>query len=264
MRPLIAAVVAILTAIVGLVIFPSLASAHANVVSGEAACQSATGTYTITWTVANDYNQTEAVALQTSSGGTVSGLPLTLLANNNKFYADKTVTQSGVSGSAKSASLTVTGTWADKFSQSDAGQIKLSGTCKVVVPPSGTTAAPSSTQPVCANPNVGSITLSPAAHVIYSIDGTPVAAGSTSITEAPGSYHVTAAAEPGFTLTGASWWPAIIIAAPTDCVTAAAATFADFSCFNATSVHGTLTIPVTAHVNYFVPAAGSSVPATTR
>ena len=40
-----------------------VASAHANIISGVAACQE-DGTYTVTWTVANDLDIEETVTLE--------------------------------------------------------------------------------------------------------------------------------------------------------------------------------------------------------
>src|SRR5665213_2478502 len=53
------------------------ASAHANIVNGLSTCTN--GTYSITWTVHNDWNLVDTVTLVSSSGGgTVSGLPVLL------------------------------------------------------------------------------------------------------------------------------------------------------------------------------------------
>lgn len=128
-RRLAAATAAVSLSAVGLVGFAGVASAHANKVSGTAVCQS-DGTYTVTWTVANDFNLSESVtAVSHSGGGTVSGLPTTIAASPKKPYNTATVTQSGIAGTATFASIIVNGVWGDGYHQADTGQLSMSGLC---------------------------------------------------------------------------------------------------------------------------------------
>ena len=111
--------------VVSVLAVASPASAHANVVTGVASCQ-VDGTYTVTWTVANDFASPVATTLSsTTGGGTVTGLPVTI----GVSPAKATVTQAGVAGSTKSASLTVTGVWGDRFTTTNTGSVRLDGKC---------------------------------------------------------------------------------------------------------------------------------------
>src|SRR5207237_5426272 len=86
------------------------ASAHGNNVTGSAVCSN--GTYSITWTAANDFNLVETVSLVSSTGGgTIGGLPMTVAASAHQPYKSNTFTQTGIPGGATSASVTVEGTW---------------------------------------------------------------------------------------------------------------------------------------------------------
>ena len=58
---------AALRPVVSVLAVTSPASAHANTVSGKVACQ-ADGTWTVTWTVANDYDATVQVTLNDTTG----------------------------------------------------------------------------------------------------------------------------------------------------------------------------------------------------
>ncbi|MDQ1626958.1 MAG: hypothetical protein QOI54_702 [Actinomycetota bacterium] len=106
-----AGILALGVAIVGVVFVAPAASAHANAVTGVSTCQP-DGTYTVTWTIANDYNLTEVVNHVSHDVGTVNGLPAQL-----GKKATATVTSLGIPGTAKSASLKVKGTWSDGFSE---------------------------------------------------------------------------------------------------------------------------------------------------
>src|ERR1035441_7243004 len=82
------------------------ASAHASLVSGTTQCQS-NGTYTVTWTISNDWILADSITeVSHTGGGTLSGLPTTIPASPAKTPPFKSVTvlQTGVSGSAKSRS----------------------------------------------------------------------------------------------------------------------------------------------------------------
>ena len=77
-RRLAAAATAVGLSTAGLIGFAGVASAHANQISGAVTCQ-ADGTYTVTWTVGNDYNLTESVTyVSHTGGGVIGGLPTTI------------------------------------------------------------------------------------------------------------------------------------------------------------------------------------------
>jgi LPXTG-motif cell wall-anchored protein len=187
------------------------ASAHANVVTGVASCQT-DGTYTVTWTVANDFNKSVAVTLvQSTGGGTLSGLPVTIAASPGQPYKSATVTQTGVPGSTTSAKLTVKGVWADGYSQNDSKTISLSGNCT----PTHTPAAPTATQPTCAV-LTGTIHIPTDAGVTYKVDGTTRTGDATGLSL--GAHTVTASSST-LTLTNPTSWTFTFVATSQDCRT---------------------------------------------
>lgn len=187
------------------------ASAHASLVSGSAQCQS-NGTYTVSWTISNDWILADSITeVSHTGGGTLSGLPTTIPASPAKTPPFKSVTvlQTGVSGSAKSASLTVHGTWTDKVTETNTGSVTLPGTC------SRNTAA---TAPTFTNASctvaTGSYTIPSSTVADYFVaigNGAPVAAPAGTVSEAVGTLiKITAQAKPGKTLTGTTAWSATI------------------------------------------------------
>ena len=197
-----------ITAIAGIgvgAIGTEIASAHGNAVSGTPTCQT-NGTYTVTWTVANDYNLTETVKLKASSGGgTLSGLPVDIATSPSTPYKTATVTQTGVPGTATNATLTITGSWQDEFSADSTGSVELAGTCKTQV----TAGTPTYTEPTCASPTTAAVILpSNTPNVTYTTTGT-VAPGST--------VTITASANPGFVITGPTVFTHTFDAAPSNC-----------------------------------------------
>jgi hypothetical protein len=219
------------------------ASAHANSVSGSSVCTN--GTYSITWTVHNDWNLVENVTLGTSTGGgTVSGLPESVPASGDDSggpaqgqFATNTFTQTGILGSATSASVTVNGTWSDTNTHTDSALVVLAGNCKTSGGGGGGGGGPSSSSP--GTTVAGSVTqtapagggglvtvgtsapllvqgvcttgtMAPPAISIPGITGVSYLNGATVL--APGdhpipfgaSYAVTAVVQAGFTLVGGS------------------------------------------------------------
>jgi hypothetical protein len=192
------------------------ASAHANIVHGTSVCNQTDGTYTITWTVANDYNLSDTVTkVSNTGGGTLAGLPATIAASPHTPYNTATVTQSGIPGTATSAVLTINGLWSDGYHQHDAGSVTLGGNC--VIPPTGTTAAAATfTDATCAAAT-GSYTIpaSTTANYFVAINGAAaVAAAAGTVSEPAGTaIVVTAHAKSGFVLTGTTTWTHTIAAA---------------------------------------------------
>ena len=197
-----------ITAIAGIgvgAIGTEIASAHANQITGVSSCQS-DGTYTVTWTVSNDWPLSETVTLNASTGGgTLSGLPADIAASSSTPYEKATVVQSGVPGTAATATLAVNGTWpADEYSGTSSGTVNLAGTCNQVT--AGTLGY---TEPTCASPTAAAVILpSNTPHVTYTTTGT-VAPGSTVTT--------TATANTGFVITGTTVFAHTFNAAPADC-----------------------------------------------
>ncbi len=194
LRRLLAAVGVLAVVAAGSVVTAEAASAHATLLTGGAACQP-DGTYSVTYTLQNDYNLAEDVTLKSSSGGgTLTGLPFTVAASPGQPYSSVTVTQTGVPGSTTSASLTVVGRWTDGYTQTDAALVRLPGDCRpATLPP------PRATDETCSGANVlqnGSISVTPVDGVRYyyakagsNNEPTPVD-GSVSLPA--GTYTVTA------------------------------------------------------------------------
>ncbi len=185
------------------------ASAHANKVTGVASCQ-ANGTYTVTWTVANDYPKTVDVTLVGSpvGGGTITGLPTTI----GVSPATATVTQSGIAGNVTTASLTVKGVWSDKYSQSDTGTVWLSGNCR----PSHTPAVPTATQPTC-TVLTGTIHIPTDTGVTYKVDGTTKTGDVTGLSL--GVAHTVVASSTTLNLTDPKSWSFTFVKTTADCRT---------------------------------------------
>lgn len=193
------------------------ASAHASLISGSAQCQS-NGTYTVSWTISNDWILADTITeVSHTGGGTFSGLPTTIPASAAKTPPFKSVTviQSGVSGSAKSASLTVHGTWTDKVTETNTGSVALPGTCT-----SATAAtAPTFTNATC-SAATGSYTIPSSTVAEYFVaigNGAPVAASAGTVSVAVGTL-VKITAKPvagGAPLTGTTAWAATITGAGT-------------------------------------------------
>jgi hypothetical protein len=196
------------------------ASAHANIVQGTSVCQT-DGTYTITWTVANDYNVGETVSeVSDTGGGTLAGLPAGIAASPHTPYNTVTVTQTGVPGTTTSALLTINGVWTDAYHQHNAGSVTLGGNC--VIPPTRTTTAAASFTDATCSAATGSYTIPASTSATYTVaigNGAPVAAAAGTVSEPVGtSIVITAHAKQGFVLTGTVVWTHTIAAA-TGCTT---------------------------------------------
>jgi hypothetical protein len=191
------------------------ASAHANIVHGSAACQ-ADGTYTITWTIANDFNVSDTVStVSDTGGGTLSGLPATIAASPHTPYNTTTATQAGVPGTTTTATLTINGLWSDGYHQHDGASVTLGGNC-VIPPTRTTTAAATFTDATCAAAT-GSYTIPASTSADYFVainGGAAVAAAAGTVSEPAGTaIVVTAHAKTGFVLTGTTTWTHTIAAA---------------------------------------------------
>ncbi len=246
-RRLAAATAAVSLSTAGLIGFAGVASAHANVVSGTAACQS-DGTYTITWTVANDYNLSDYVTEAShTGGGTLQGLPTTIAASPHSPYKTATVTQTGVAGTATSASLTVNGTWSDKYSQTDGGHLTMDGRCAL-------NPTPTFVDATCTS--AGSYTIPPVDRDHYfevKVNGTWAFAASGTKSAAAGATVQLRLMQIGrygnFQVGGWSH----TFASPGDCtthVTPAVPTLTQTSCDGAKAYVGYIEIPTTTGVVY--------------
>jgi LPXTG-motif cell wall-anchored protein len=233
------------------VLFPSLAGAHANIVKGESACADASGTYTVTWTISNDYAQAETVGLTVTGGGTLSATPLDILSNGTGQ-----VTQSGIPGGATSASLTAVGTWTDTFTMTVSNSVQFVGPCPSTVTPATPTVAPV----VCTapgQPTPPKYTIPTTTGVNYLVGGATVLAGDHPMTQGA-SVTITAQPQTGYSLkegAQASW---TLTANVNNCitdVTPVAPTITQATCNLNTPGDATVpqyTIPTTTGVTYKV------------
>jgi hypothetical protein len=231
------------------------ASAHSNIVSGSPTCVAATGHYQVTWTITNDWkNDAENVTVNsyTPSGASLSTHSLSL----NKAPDSGTITETNIPGNATSASLSVQGLWADKYTQPNSGSVTLGGTCQ----PDHSPAAPSWHNGKCdsnfqqVSPTV---TIPSDTDVSYTLDGSGKSAG-TYPTSA--DAHKIVASSTKLTLTGTTSWSFTLTAAPGDCnttVTPVKPTVTQSKCDD--SHHPTkamLNVPSTLGITY-TPTSGS-------
>jgi hypothetical protein len=234
--------------------FVTDASAHANVVTGHAACQ-VNGAYTVTWTVANDFNLTEtARELSHAGGGVITGLPAPIAASPGQPFKTVTAVQTGVPGTATTATLTVRGLWSDGHVTDNAGNVQLGGDCHPTTPPT-TAAAPSFTDASC-TVSTGSYTIPVSTGVDYFVaigGGAATAAAAGTVTEPVGTVIVvTAKAKAGVTLTGTTSWTHTIAGAGTCVVTVTpvAPTITQGVCTGGAESAASITIPATTGVVY--------------
>jgi hypothetical protein len=188
------------------------ASAHASLISGTAQCQS-NGTFTVSWTISNDWTLADTITEASNvGGGTFVGLPTTIPASPAKTPPFKSVTvlQTGIAGSAKTASLTVHSTWSDNVTETNSGSVSLPAPCT-----SATAAtAPTFTNATC-SVATGSYTIPSSTVADYFVaigNGAPVAAPAGTVSEAVGTL-IKITAKPvagGAALTGTTAWSATI------------------------------------------------------
>ncbi len=152
----------VLALLAGLVAFAQSASAHSLSLTGVAACQE-DGTYTITWTLSNDYGLDSIVHTYsvspnlgttnlTADGSYTGGTPYhgsgTVVPANKSI----TFTTTGVVQSTPSITLTVAGTWTDGFMQDTPPSYKVdltsdcSGNLKITKTVTGQSAPPAGTK----------------------------------------------------------------------------------------------------------------------
>ncbi len=245
MKKLISAMLATAIATLLGVLMAPAASAHSNSITGTAACLP-NGTQTVTWTIANDY-KTPVVVTQTSGtgGGTLTGLPATIAARTGSALTTIVVEQSGIPGTATSASLGIQGLWTDKYKKTLSKVLPLPG-CKPTL--TAVKAAPPTVTQSSACDVPGSYTVPAVTGVTYLLDGKSVK---------PGTYTgaitgtLTAVADTGYVLTGVSRFPIAVDQAATcpKVITAAKPMVTQSS---ACDVPGSYTVPAVTGVTYLL------------
>lgn len=108
----------------GAFLITSPASAHTASVTGKAACQH-DGTYTVTWTLSNDWRTPLSVVQ-------LKGTPVPPQHNVGtvEAHGSANATQIGVPGTAKQATLSFKAVWtADNYRAKASGSVQLAGDC---------------------------------------------------------------------------------------------------------------------------------------
>ncbi len=128
--------------LIGVLGFSKVASAHDDLIVGVASCSIPLGSgYTVSWTVTNDWDQTEAGTVASVTGGlaTLDAATFTIAAQDTAFSAGGTsqlatvpyltaaLTQKLPASASGVITLSTNTTWADGTNVSDSGTAELSG-----------------------------------------------------------------------------------------------------------------------------------------
>jgi hypothetical protein len=233
------------------------ASAHYNTVSGVAHCQQ-DGSYTVTWTVVNSYPTEDETATVKAHAPDSAVTPTSFdLAKSGTSGDSATVTQSGVAGSATTATLSVTGLWhPDNFTEDADGAVTLAGTCAA---PAHRPAAPSAQNGACIHNTIvaPSVSIPSDSGVTYSLDRKTVAPGSHDVTA---GRHTVTAASTGVPLVGTTRWTFHLHVAPGSCgaktTTPATPVVSQSRCSGGTPTSPTLVVHSTPQIGYTVSRSG--------
>lgn len=157
LRRTIHGVLAASLAIVGLLIFATPAFAHENFITGVPICASPLGSgYTITWTVANDFNLAEAAYVSSVTGGitTVSPTQFSIGPSGNGSggygslpYTTATLTQTLPASASGTITLNVNAKFTDDYLISNSASVTLPTDCSAP-PPAPPPVTPPATPPV--------------------------------------------------------------------------------------------------------------------
>lgn len=231
------------------------ASAHSNAVVGSAQCL-ANGTYTVTWTITNDWNLDEnaAVNSHTPAGSSLSANSLSI---NRSSAANHTgsITQTSIAGNNTAATLSVQGHWSDNYSQADKGSVSLAGTCKASHNPAVPNWAPGKCD---SNFNIVSptVTIPSDAGVTYRLDTAIRTAGTYQV---DGGQHTITATSDSLTLIAPTSWTFTLASPPPTCnttVTPVAPDLTQSKCEGHTPTAPTLSLGSTKGITYSVNKGG--------
>jgi uncharacterized repeat protein (TIGR01451 family) len=209
--------------LIGLVTFSTVASAHDDLIVGVASCSSPLGSgYTVSWTVSNNYDMSEAGAVTSVTGGlaTLHTASFTIAAQDAAYVSNQTsqgatlpyltaeLTQKLPARASGVITLSTNSTWADGTNVSDSGTAELSGLqCGAPSPPLAVVPAVPVVQTIA-----GHIYLCDSAHPTATEvpGGTLVSTGPQTLGTspnplvttqvAPGGYIMTATPPPDFVL----------------------------------------------------------------
>jgi len=137
--------------LIGIVAFSTVASAHDDLIVGVASCSSPLGSgYTVSWTISNNYDMSEAGTVTSVTGGlaTLHAATFTIAAQDDAYtshqisqgatppYRTAALTQKLPASASGVITLNTNSTWADGTNVSDAGTAELSGLhCGTPSPP---------------------------------------------------------------------------------------------------------------------------------
>jgi LPXTG-motif cell wall-anchored protein len=243
---------AVLAGTMATLVLATPASAHHSIPSGVVACDSETGTYTVTWTVGNSESNPkrveDLVAVSTTPSGGAGDIQVG--ATIAPYPGTITGLQTGIPGNAHSASLTVQGHWADDDFTEQPPKTKtvyMDGKCTVG------TASPSASATFACD-GTGVLTLSNAANAThtatFTVTGTglnqttsPVAAGGSTKVNVPASAASDVTVKVGTTVVGTFHW-----ARPDDCAAVKVAIKSDCTSLTVSLENPRPNAPVTATV----------------
>jgi len=208
--------------LIGVVGFGNVASAHDDAIVGVASCSNPIGTgYTVSWTVTNDWDQTEAGTVTSVTGGmaTLDASTFAIAAQDSAFttsgtsqlasvpYLSATLTQELPASASGLITLSTNSTWADGTNVSDSGAAELSGLqCGAPITPTATITPPivqslaghiylcNNTQPTATEVPGGTL----ASTGPQTLSSSPNPLGTTDV--APGGYTMTATPPPDYVL----------------------------------------------------------------
>jgi uncharacterized repeat protein (TIGR01451 family) len=123
--------VASLVALLSVGIFASPAFAHSATVTGAASC--GTSTYSITWTITNDYNEVETATVTSVTGGTgtLGATSVTIGNGSQTKLTSATITQTLPATTTGTDTINVTSTWPNPspYTQNNTASVSLPTGC---------------------------------------------------------------------------------------------------------------------------------------
>jgi len=124
---------AAIMALLGVGFFATPALAHNATVTGAASCATAAGSYTVTWTITNDFNETETATVNSVTGGltTLSATTVTISPGSTSALTQATITQTLPATTTGTVTIKVGSTWPQPspFSQNNSASVTLPTGC---------------------------------------------------------------------------------------------------------------------------------------